>query len=224
MPELPVSADGIVAGEDAAVASENLERNGLPCNLGAACPHNSPVAGHSDPSGILPLDVDGADVTSSSDVVNEDHHEVWVTVQLEPHSATLVATHLLVDNGDNSSRLSGEAVESGHGQVKVLPGRIAPPSTGSRWAEVRGRDNDRLGEGIAPASGICAGRVASKRIASSTYCSSVPQGGAQGSCVHSVAHGVGVSIPTSSAHSAASIRGTVIRDVTSAICCRMGHL
>ena len=93
MPELPVSADGIVAGEDAAVASENLERNGLPCNLGAACPHNSPVAGHSDPSGILPLDVDGADVTSSSDVVNEDHHEVWVTVQLEPHSATLVATH-----------------------------------------------------------------------------------------------------------------------------------
>lgn len=106
---------------------------------------------------------------------------------------------LLVDNGDNSSRLSGEAVESGHGQVKVLPGRIAPTSTGSRWAEVRGRDNDRLGEGIAPASGICAGRVASKRVASSTYCSSVPQGSTQGSCVHSVAHGVGVSISTSSA-------------------------
>ncbi len=67
--QIPVSADGIVAGEHAAVASENLERDGLPCNLGAACPHNSPVAGHSDPSGILPLDVDGADVTSTSDVV-----------------------------------------------------------------------------------------------------------------------------------------------------------
>lgn len=84
---------------------------------------------------------------------------------------------LLVENGDNSSRLSREAVESGHGQVKVLPGRIAPPSTGSRWAKVRGRDNDRLGEGIAPASGIWAGRVASEQIASSTYCSSFPQGG-----------------------------------------------
>lgn len=93
MSELPVSADGIVAGEDAAVASVNLERNGLPCNLGAACPHNSPVAGHSDPSGILPLDVDGADVTSTSDVVNEDHHEVGVAVQLEPHSTSLGATH-----------------------------------------------------------------------------------------------------------------------------------
>ena len=91
--QIPVSADGIVAGEHAAVASENLERDGLPCNLGAACPHNSPVAGHSDPSGILPLDVDGADVTSTSDVVNEDHHEIGVAIKLEPHSTPLIAFH-----------------------------------------------------------------------------------------------------------------------------------
>ena len=99
--KLPVCADGIVSGKYVAVAGADLEGDRLSCQLGLARPHGPPVAEHGNPTGVLPLDVHGLDVTTSADVVDKDHHEVRVSAKLESYSTPPVATHPAIHGGSH---------------------------------------------------------------------------------------------------------------------------
>lgn len=83
----------------------------------------------------------------------------------------------------------------------MLSGRIAPPSGGSRRAEVGGGNCDRTGKRVAPATRAWAIRIAPDHETSSARVSSLKERGAQCRRAHSIAHGVRVSVSTSSAYS-----------------------
>lgn len=80
-------------------------------------------------------------------------------------------------------------------------GRIAPPSGGPWRAEVGGGNGDRPGKRVAPATRARAIRIAPDHETGSARGSSLKERGAQCRRVHSIAHGVRVSVSTSSAYS-----------------------
>ena len=108
---------------------------------------------------------------------------------------------LLVEDGNDSSSLLGEAGEHWHGQVEMMIGRIAPPSGGPRRAEVGGGNSDHTRKRVAPATRVWAIRIAPDHKTSSARVSSLKERGAQCRRVHSIAHGVRVFVSTSSTYS-----------------------
>nr|ACL53845.1 unknown [Zea mays] len=210
--ELPASGDGAVAGDGAAVAGGDLERERLPVQVRVALPVLAPVPGHGLPPRAGAPDGDGAHVAGARHVGHQHQVEVGVPVDGEPDAALLHARHSPERDGHDAGAVLRDAEEGRLGHVEVRARRVAPAAVVAGEAvvgraEVGGRDGDGARQAPPPVV------VAPQLVAGPARRAVVEQRRAQRRRARAVPRAVQVAVPAGAAHCAGRVPAAVERGV-----------
>jgi len=147
--ELPVLGEDVPRRGLAVVAGHHPERQRLAGEVLPGLPHYPPVALQLRPlDALAPLHRHRRHVAGAAHVGDRHHVEVLVPGDGVPDAALPRARHPPVGDGHDAGLLLRDLEERRHGQVEVLPRRVAPPAAVRRLllvgrAQVRRRHHQR---------------------------------------------------------------------------------